>query len=427
METEEYARLLLAPLYGEPATRSTVDIRRAVAEGRRRRRSRQVLGYAAIAVLTALALAGLPAADRLLPGAGPVPKGGSPTAAGSPTVAAPSETAPPEQTAPAKTPPEQSSPATGAPPAPTTCTLARLPIPPDHNMGLVTGADPTGRYLLGRAYPGPYQVLIWDNGRQIKVDVPGTDQSLRDINSGGTAVGVSYTDRVVPWVYHDGKVSPLPGVTSGEARGINEAGVIVGARSNSAGDIPVRWASLSSAAMDLPLPSKGDWRGLAFDVDEDGTVVGTLRPMGSNDDADHAYVWPPGGTPRELPVPIIDGARATMSRAFTIRYGWVTGFAQRGNTSVAVRWNVHTSELRTFPQFWTRASTANRYGWQVGTAPNGQAVFLSDSGLVTLPDLAGHRQLYDNIATSVSDDGRTIGGQADDRNDVIQAVVWRCT
>ncbi len=426
METEEYATLLLAPLYGEPTTPSTVDIKRAVAEGRRRRRSRQVLGYAAIAALTALALAGLPAADRLLANAGPAPKGGpagspttssSPAASGSPTAAgSPAIVQPPEPTAPA----------TVTPRPPTRCTLARLPIPSGRTMGLVTGADPTGRYLLGRAYPAPYQVLIWDNGRQVKVDVPGGDQVLYDINSSGTAVGVSYTDSIVPWAYRNGKVSPLPGVSSGEARGINEAGVIVGSRS-SAGGIPVRWASPSSPPTDLPLPSDGDWRGLAYSVDEDGTVVGTLSPAGSSDSADRGYVWPPDGAVRELPVPVIDGTRATTVRAFTIRYGWVTGLAGRGATTVAVRWNVHTGEVRTFPQFSVRASTANRYGWQVGPASNGQAVFLSDAGAVMLPDLAGHRQPLDNIATSVSDDGRTIGGQANDRDDVIQAVVWRCT
>src|SRR6266540_430071 len=142
METEEYATLLLAPLYGEPTTPSTVDIKRAVAEGRRRRRSRQVLGYAAIAALTALALAGLPAADRLLANAGPAPKGGpagspttssSPAASGSPTAAgSPAIVQPPEPTAHA----------TATPRPPTRCTLARLPIPSGRTMGLVTGADP---------------------------------------------------------------------------------------------------------------------------------------------------------------------------------------------------------------------------------------------------------------------------------------------
>jgi hypothetical protein len=44
-----------------------------------------------------------------------------------------------------------------------------------------------------------------------------------------------------------------------------------------------------------------------------------------------------------------------------------------------------------------------------------------------MPDLSHHRQSWDNIATTVSDDGRTIAGQAKDRGDLDQAVVWRCT
>jgi hypothetical protein len=47
---------------------------------------------------------------------------------------------------------------------------------------------------------------------------------------------------------------------------------------------------------------------------------------------------------------------------------------------------------------------------------------------VVLPALAAHEPgNLKNIATTVSDDGRTIGGQSDDSNEVIRAVVWRCS
>jgi hypothetical protein len=44
-----------------------------------------------------------------------------------------------------------------------------------------------------------------------------------------------------------------------------------------------------------------------------------------------------------------------------------------------------------------------------------------------LPDLASHQpDGLSTIATTLSDDGRTIAGQSDDATGTIQAVVWRC-
>jgi uncharacterized membrane protein len=45
---------------------------------------------------------------------------------------------------------------------------------------------------------------------------------------------------------------------------------------------------------------------------------------------------------------------------------------------------------------------------------------------VVLPDLARHGARDTNIAATLSDDGRVIGGQSDDAAGVLQAVAWRC-
>src|SRR5438552_14911334 len=123
---EESAGMILGQLDQDPPTPSKVDLARAVTDARRRRRTRQVAGYTAVAGATALLLVGTSAvAGRWLSPAPSQPGSGG----------------------------TGSSPTAAAPPAPTKCTLGELPLPDGRKMALVTGADPTGRFLLGRTYP----------------------------------------------------------------------------------------------------------------------------------------------------------------------------------------------------------------------------------------------------------------------------------
>jgi uncharacterized membrane protein len=394
----------LRSLDAEPPTPSRVDVERAIADGRRRR-ARRGAGYAGAATLTAAAVVGVSVvASGLF--ADTRPDAGH-------------STSPPASTAsgaPGWTPP----PAT----APTSCALERLPVPDDVPMALTAGADPTGRWIVGRSYPkgDSYQAIIWHDGTPTKVPLPGdSEEMLEDVNSAGTAVGWSYEGAgPVPYVYRDGTVSGLPGADHGSAVAINDAGAIAG----DAGGAPVVWPSATSAPSVLPLPS-GASTGSATDIDEDGTVVGNI-------DDDRPYVWFADGTHRELPLPTLDGAPAAIGRVFTVRNGWATGLAAPGGdipgaegTPTAVRWNVHTGEVRVFAELNIRASTANAHGWQVGSNKEGKAVLVTDTGTVALPDLGNHEPLT-VIPTTLSDDGRVISGQADDTTGTIRAVVWRC-
>ena len=78
-----------------------------------------------------------------------------------------------------------------------------------------------------------------------------------------------------------------------------------------------------------------------------------------------------------------------------------------------------------FDELDVRASTANAQGWQVGSDKQGNAVLMTDTGKVVLPDLGTHGPLS-VIPSTLSDDGRVISGQADDTTGTIKAVVWRC-
>ena len=404
---------LLKSLDDEPRTPSTVDVRRAVTDGRRRRRIRRGVGYASAAAVTALAVAGASLAGGRLNQA--------------PSNAAASTTTSARPKAPYTIPGTAGWRAPAATP-PTSCTLNRLPLPDNEPQALVSGADPAGRYIVGRTYPkgGGYQAVIWHDGKVRKANFPGDEEeSLRDVNSKGTAVGWSYAGKPVPYVYSDGKVSKLAGVKYGHASAINDAGAILG--DDASDEAILVWPTATAKPFRLPLPA-GTSGAEAGDIDEDGTVVGTL-------DDKQPYVWFPDGTHRELPMPSLGGKPATEAHVFTIHNGWATGLASSdlkgdgtaGGGSGSVRWNVRTGETQVFEEFLIRASTANAQGWQVGTDHQGRAVLMAGSATVTLPDLYAHQKDdLANIATTVSDDGRTIAGQSDDATTAFQAVVWRC-
>jgi uncharacterized membrane protein len=322
---------------------------------------------------------------------------------------------------------------------PSRCALHRLPVPDREPMALVSGADPTGSYLVGRSYPrgGGYQAVIWHDGEVKKVMLPGDlEESLHDVTAQGTAVGWSYASAgPVPYVYRGGKVAPLPGVRRGSAYAINEAGAIVG--EDDAARRALLWPSATAKPVRLPVPP-GTKQATARDIDEDGTTVGTVDDV-------RPYVWFPDGTHRELPMPDLDGEPAATARVFSIRNGWATGVATDGSgrdggkpsagtgakpsapTMAAVRWNVRTGEVRVTDGMDIGATFANAHGWQVGVDKQGRAVLVTDAGTVVLPGLAGHEPGgLANIPNTLSDDGRTIGGQSDDATGTIQAVVWRC-
>lgn len=409
---------LLRKLDDEPDTPSTVDVRRAIATARRRRRARRGAGYAAAAAVTAIAVGGTSVAGVF------DDRPATPAATRTP---GPSASAKPAYTIPG-TPGWTAAPAT----APTSCTLDRLPVPQGVPMALVTGADPTGRHIVGRAYPksGGYQALIWSDGKVKKVMLPGdVEESLTDANSAGTAVGWSFQGRgedvgPVPYAYHGGRAVKLAGTRRGSAKGINEAGAIAG--DDDSGTALV-WPSVTAKPIRLPAPA-GTKRAQAAAIDEDGTVVGSL-------DNERPYVWFADGTHRELPMPRLEGKPAGIAAAYEIRNGWVTGMAsdarsdaQSGNAQwFAVRWHLPSGKIEVYPDLMYRADAVNAHGWQAGTDRKGRPVLLTGAAPVELDGLSPHRPDGTSThASTLSDDGRTLAGQSDDASGTIQAVIWRC-
>ena len=415
---------LLRSLDPEPPAPSTIDISRAIAAGRKRRR-RQGAGYAGVAAVTALVVAGVAVAvsasgtnRKATPVAGPT-HSGSPSA---PASAKPKGTftipGTPGWTAPAATPP-------------TSCAIEKLAVPDKVKMALISGADPTGHYLVGRSYPKDgYQAVIWHDGTPTKVNLPGDlEESLGDVNSAGTAVGWSYTDTdgitgPVPYAYASGKVVKLKGVARGSANAVNDAGAIAG----DDGSHAIVWPSPTATAIKLPTPEGTD-NAAAVAIDEDGTVVGNL-------DLKVPFAWFADGTSQALPLPTYQGKKVPSARVFAIRNGWAIGVADRVATAqpgagsakdlLPVTWNLRTGRAQITGDWEMSAEDVNAQGWQIGIS-KGRAALVAGGHKVALPELSHHEagQLT-NIPNAISDDGRLIAGQSDDAGGTIHAVVWRC-
>ncbi|HEU4426822.1 MAG TPA: hypothetical protein VFR67_30175 [Pilimelia sp.] len=409
MEPEDtYAIAVLRALDEQPRTPSRVDLFQAISIGRRRRRVRRLLQAGTAAVVTAVAVASVPLVvsavakpDRQI----------DPVTSKSAT---PTPSPRPDHVVPQPIPPK-------------TCYVQRLPVPGGHPMSLVTGGDPTGRFIVGRAYPeaqlGDYPLIIWDNGKGRTVKMPGMDQAFRDITSTGVAVGTTYGTTSeggrAPYVFRNGVLSKLAGVASGGADAINEAGVIAGSRDLPDRSIPVRWRSATEPAEDLPLPGK-TWSGEAIAIGEDGTILGKV---GQTRDAEQGYVWRPDGTTQLLPKP----SGTSTFRPFDMNGDWVTGLGESGNGQLTpVLYNLRTGRFTRWSATGAIPSAVNAVGWVVGSTNDGRAFLSSSGGMRMLPDLNNHKSPTANHAKTISDDGRTIAGQGDDAKGVIQAVVWRC-
>jgi hypothetical protein len=155
------------------------------------------------------------------------------------------------------------------------------------------------------------------------------------------------------------------------------------------------------------------------DIDDDGTVVGGSGGSGI------ATVWRPDGTSEQLH----SGDQPTF--AGPIRDGWVLG----GNVGTVVpfhtvglplvRWDLRSGELipsKLFAAGWD----INRYGWIVGTSTEHRPAVEEDDQVIPLPLPPGTADGAGFLATTISDNGKTIGGQANLTNGDIVPVRWLC-
>jgi hypothetical protein len=414
--------ILLQRLGDDEVRPPMVDLNLAMRTGRRRRQRRRLATTSGSVLGVVAVIAAAPVAVHAVHGRTPA------------VVAAPSGTG-------TATGRASASPSTPAGPTSLTCVEARLPVPKPGQEGLVTGADPSGRLMVGRVYNGghPAQVAIWDNGKLTTLTIPGGDAELVDITSEGVAVGESYVSNTVPtgWVYADGHLSKLAGPDGAVPVAIGEQGTIAGTEETGDGHTyPVVWHSTTSGAVRLPLPPGNTLGGMVRDVDSDGTIAGTvLQPSAagaSGEPLSSGVVWRPDGSLELLPLPTELVAGVNGLEIHSIRNGVITAAATvsnaTGKTLTPVTYDLATGKFTLLPgaNIWIGAGNAK--GGIAGDANMTPAVYTPTTGVVSLPTLqknnTGTPQA--RLATTISDDGLVIGGQDVDENEVITAVTWAC-
>jgi len=404
---------LMAPLLGAEPRPPRVDLRQAIGEARRRRRMHRVGGASGVVAAVAVVAVAVPLGINAARSAAPAPRGSGP----------------------ASQPPHPSASASAVPGS-VSCTEQLLPVPDGVTMALVSGGDASGRYLIGRSYPGnkgdDEQPLIWDNGVAHKVPINGADPELVAISTNGTAVGNAFSGGVESaFIYRDGTLSRLGGATNVEATSVNNAGTVAGSRDVDHSSLPVVWRTPTSPAKDLPMPSPS-WRGTPSAVLDDGTVIGSVSPSVTSNES-RGIVWHPDGTFQLLPLPEIAGAGGINGLwLYNVRGTVVLGRAVADTPQMTVfypvAYDLTTGQYTDLSTARLNVSAGNSRHWLVGSGPYshpGALLWTPDTGLVKLPNLTGKPDVGDD-AVYVSEDGTVIAGDNTDKHGVSRAVVWRC-
>ncbi|GIM91435.1 hypothetical protein [Paractinoplanes toevensis] len=387
MNDDEYGLTLLEPLRGEPSGPPSIDVPKAMREGRRRRGRRWWAGGAAVlAVLAGGGLLLAPAADK-----------------------DPGPTLPPD------------------PKVPTSCTTQRLPTGGLRSVEL-TGSDSAGRWHVGLNDPveGGVQspVVIWHDGKLMeKAPIPVRQLTLHDINATGVAVGYTDGNKSRAYAYRDGVFHRLKGDIA-RAIQINDSGVIVGSLGERDAWIPVRWRSLDAEPEPLAAPPGTGQLRAVVDLDENGTVVADYLDV----QGVKTYLWLPDGTVREVPKP--PQTPAGEFRPVTLRFGWLYGLFDADEPGSE---GVYRYEPRSAT--WQRVVEGNRA--QIGTAAPtgwGRAGFgdpriVFGSTVVDLPHDTASSAFY--YVTRVSADAHTLSGYytvstGSDPTAALIPLLWRC-
>lgn len=330
--------------------------------------------------------------------------------------------------------------ATASPDAapPTSCEIERLPEPSGAHESTVAGADPAGRYMVGRDYnPEQFsvrQALIWDNdsGTVQPVDIPGRADQLKAVNSSGVAVGWSFegsSSYATPWEYRDGELSRLAGIESGNPMAINERGDIVGYQETGTSRVePVIWRAGSAKAEFLPMPA-GVHSASAQDLADDGTVIG----LDSTNVLSRVIVWPTDGAPYFLPLPKNENGTIGFPGTIRIAGDTVAASIYTDDTNDYDRWSVRwdlsdVGEATVISDDVHFIEDTTEQGWVAGWTSEERGAWFASSGGgdVRLPGLPNGWSNGDRGMT-VSQDGTRIGGEAMDIRHRRHAVTWTCS
>jgi hypothetical protein len=332
-----------------------------------------------------------------------------------------------------------------------------LPTAPGGGTVQVAAIDPTGRFVVGVQDIGQRtsRVILWTDGVPAFLYAPDHSAPV-GVNGSGTVIGLSRA--VGSWVYRNGASIPItaPGTSQVSVHAINERGDIAGmvfgeaaAASPSGPAGPSASATAGGAKTAATAPPAGSNVKEAYaavwpaqqphrprkleapgpatvnDIGDDGTVVGAVGRLVE------PYLWTPDGTGRALRRP----AGVGESQAVRVAGGWAVGFAVEKAPAVPGA-NDEKPTLTTTPLRWRLDTGAVDQlpgnGLPAGLTPGGVVIFGDGTGPGTIFDGKQLRALphpdgLDQInLVGISDDGRLIAGNAHDGKGASAPYLWRC-
>ncbi|MEM7308361.1 MAG: hypothetical protein AAF682_16900 [Planctomycetota bacterium] len=250
-----------------------------------------------------------------------------------------------------------------------------------------------------------------------------------DVSAAGTAVGAGVFGGVWPQALRfsdagPAALAPLPGDVMGEANGINDLGVVVGASTSVSTlglltffDRAVRWDA-SGGVTDLAAAATGGatlelFR--AWDVNDAGQIVGFGRD--ASIPAGRGFLWDAGVVTEIPPLPGVPASRPTQARGIN-GAGQVVGYAEdSGGFAHALLWEAGAlTDLHDgagVPGRTSEAWDVNEAGWIAGSADfvadfidwRVAALWRPDGSVIELGTLGGTV----GVAYSVNDHNEVVG------------------
>jgi hypothetical protein len=286
--------------------------------------------------------------------------------------------------------------------------------------------DPAGRTIVGTV---DGNVVRFDHGRA--VPYPGATGEVVAVSDTGIIVGYDEVDQAshfLTWTYRNGTktmLAKLPGYAYSFPTAVNARGDVVGAAMGEAGDdtVPVIWpADRPGTVRALPMPAgygePNTGGSQATGLTDGGVVLGAVRGAPTR--------WAPDGTPTLLPVPAGHRYADVTALRGAIAYG--TAAVTGENRVVAIRWDLglDVTVLAGVPYDITDGTPS---GWVITTGGDyNQPTRVTPQRTVERLPLPPGVLLPPNgpgaVATTISDDGRTITGAT--ATDNRRPLIWHC-
>jgi uncharacterized membrane protein len=319
------------------------------------------------------------------------------------------------------------TPSPTTPAAPQPCTVERLPLPSGAIDGAVNRGSPNGRYLAGfvRTRTDPGAPAWWNGSRVQRIPVSGTGEA-KGVNDSGTVVGGAGSRA---WTYANGKLTTLPlpqGWTGAEANAISNRGQVAGVLFGGGRVAAAVWHGTgANARVEVLKAPKGG--AMAFGISDSGIVVGRLNEGGLyrwDTEGRGSRLAPPGGTTNGHvagaqgewaygAANVSSGDGPTPEPQMTRRDdGVYVSAAPRA----AVLWDLRTGVATAVGD--GEVGAVNKRGQVVVNGPGNTIVLREPDGSQRELSLPSSPSRY---AYALSDDGTRIGGTSKN-----QPVRWTC-